>query len=101
MRERMAGWRIPRVALLPLCVALTLAAYGLLFFTDWSNAYHGGGALRTVALDAAVVLAAFSCWEVFRTEKLTPVRAVAAAVGFPLALVAVLMLWYGLRRHFG
>ena len=92
---------IPRKVLLPLCVALTLSAYGLLFFTDWASAWHGGGPLRSVALDAAVVLAAFSCWEVFRSERLTPVRAVAAAVGVPLALVALQLLWLGLRRHFG
>lgn len=91
--------RVPRPILLPLCVALTCAAYYLLLCTDWANAYRGGGALRSVVVDAAVVLAAFSCWEVFRSEKRTPVRAVAAAVGFPLALVALLMLWYGLKRH--
>lgn len=91
--------QIPTKFLLPLCVALTLSAYGLLFFTDWSNAYHGGGVLRSVAFDAAVVLGAFSCWEVFRTETRTPVRALAAAVGVPLALVALLLLWYGVQRH--
>ena len=91
--------QIPTKFLLPLCVALTLSAYGLLFFTDWSNVYHGGGVLRSVAFDAAVVLGAFSCWEVFRTETRTPVRALAAAVGVPLALVALLLLWYGVQRH--
>jgi len=95
----MAGWRIPRAVLLPLCVVLTALAYYLLFFTDWANVYRSGGPLRPVLVDAAVVLGAFSCWEVARTERFTPVRAVAAAVGVPLALVALLLLWYGVRRH--
>lgn len=92
---------IPRKFLLPLCVALTLSAYWLLFFTDWAGARHGGRPLRSITVDAAVVLAAFSCWEVFRSERRTPVRAVAAAVGVPLALVTLQLLWYGLRRHLG
>lgn len=101
MKQTPASMRIPRPVLLPACALLTLTAYYLLLFTDWVNAYHGGGPLRSVALDAAVVLGAFSCWEVCRTEKLTPVRAVAAAVGVPLALVALLLLWQGIQRHLG
>lgn len=91
--------RLPRTLLLPLCAVLTAAAYGLVLFTDLGNAFRVGSPAAAVAFDAVVVLAAFSCWEVFRTERLTPVRAVAAAVGVPLALFVLATLLYGLRRH--
>ena len=91
--------KIPRKLLLPLCVALVAVAYYLVLFTEAGNYYHGGTPLKAVTLDAAVVLAAFACWEVFRSEKITPVRAVAAAVGVPLALVAAFTLCYGLWRY--
>lgn len=91
--------RLPRSLLLPLSLALTLLAYGLILCTDWTSYYHLGPAWHPVAADAAIVLAAFSCFEVARTETSVPVRAVAAAVGIPLTLVALLMLWYGLRRY--
>lgn len=90
---------LPRKLLLPLAIALTGLAYYLVLFTDWPSYYHGGGPLHTVIADVVVVLGAFSCWELFRTERIVQVRAVAAAVGFPLTLVALAMLWYGLRRH--
>ena len=91
--------QVPRKLLLPVCAALVIAAYYLILFTDSGNYYHGGTALGAVTLDSAVVLAAFACWEVFRTERIIPVRAVAAAVGSPLALFAAATLWYGLKRY--
>lgn len=91
--------KVPRMMLLAACVVLTLSAYYLALFTNWGHAYHGGTPLGTVIVLSAVVLGAFSCWEVFRTERLTPIRATAAAVGVPLALVALLTLWYGARRY--
>jgi hypothetical protein len=91
--------RLPRRLLLPLWAALTLAAYYLLLFTQWGNRYHGGSPVKALVTDAAIVFAAFSSLEVLRTEKKVPLRAVAAAVGLPLALVALLTLWFGLQRH--
>jgi hypothetical protein len=82
-----------------MCGALTAAAYYLVLFSDWGNYFHRSSPLKVVVLDSAVVLGAFACLEVFRTERFTPVRAVAAALGCPLALVALLTLWYGLKRH--
>ena len=93
------GVRLPRALLLPLSAALAAAAYYLILFTDHGDAYRGGRPIGTVAFDAAVVLAAFACWEVFRTERTTPVRALAAAVGGPLALFVLATIVYGLRRH--
>ena len=60
---------------------------------------RGGLTAGVAGFDAVVVLAAFACWEVFRSERVTPVRAVAAAVGAPLALFVLASLLYGLRRH--
>lgn len=91
--------RVPRRILLPLWAGLTLVAYYLLLFTQWGNRYHGGTPAKALVTDAAIVFAAFASLEVLRTEKPVPLRAVAAAVGLPLALVALLTLWYGLRRH--
>lgn len=91
--------RLPRPVLLPLCAVLTTVAYYLILFTDQGNAYLEGSPAGALAFDAAVVLAAFACWEVVRTERLTPVRAVAAAVGVPLALFVLASVLYGLRRY--
>lgn len=92
--------RLPRPLLLPLCAILTAAAYYLILFTDQGNYYRQGRpVVDAVGFDAAVVLAAFACWEVFRTERITPVRAVAAAVGVPLALFVLATLLYGVRRY--
>lgn len=91
--------KVPRMIFLTACLLLTLAAYYLALFTNWGNPYRGGSPLGTVIVLSAGVLGAFSCWEVFRTERLTPLRATAAAVGVPLALVALLTLWYGVRRY--
>ena len=85
--------QLPRKLLIPLCAVLTVAAYGLMLFTDWGNPYRAGDAAGPMVLDGVVVLGAFSCWEVFRTEKATPPRALAAASGFPLAL------WFALKRY--
>jgi hypothetical protein len=91
--------RVPRKLLLAAWPVLTLLAYYLILFTNWGNAYVKHSAAISVGFDAAVVLGAFSCWEVFRTEKHTPVRAVAAAVGIPLVLFTVATLWIGLKPH--
>jgi hypothetical protein len=91
--------RVPRKLLLAAWPALTLLAYYLILFTNWGNAYIEHSAPVTIGFDAAVVLGAFSSWEVFRTEKRTPVRAVAAAVGVPLVLFTVATLWVGLKQH--
>jgi hypothetical protein len=98
-RTPTASMQLPRTLLLPLCAALTAAAYGLMLFTDWGNPYRAGDAVGPMVLEAVVVLGAFACWEVFRTEKATPARAVAAASGLPLVLFAVLALWFGLKRY--
>ena len=91
--------KLPRYILFSLWVVLTGAAYYLVLFTDLGNYHHGSTPARVAFVDAVVVLGAFSCWEVFRTERLTPLRALAASVGVPLVLVVLLLLWYGLRRH--
>ena len=91
--------KLPRRLLLPLWIVLVLTAYYLVVFTNVAYVYHGGSRIGTVVVDAAVVLAAFSSWEVFRTERLVQVRAVAVAVGVPLVLVALLTLWLGVLRH--
>ena len=90
---------LPRRFLLPLWVVLVLAAYYLVLFTNLGNYYHRGTPAGTVLVDAAVVVAAFSSWEVFRVEVLVPLRAIAVAVGIPLVLVALLTLWLGLNRY--
>jgi hypothetical protein len=91
--------QVPASLLRAICAVLTVSAYYLMLFTDWGSHYRLGSPAPAMVLDVTVVLAAFACWEVFRTERVTPVRAVAAAAGSPLALFAALTLWYGLRRH--
>lgn len=91
--------RIPRLPLLIGCVVLTLLAYSLFLFTNWGNPYHGGSYPGAVTTEAVLVLAAFACLEVVRTEKVTAFRALAGAVGFPLLLVIAITLWYGVRRY--
>jgi len=92
--------RLPRTVLLVLWVALTLLAYYLVLFTPWSAYARAGRPLPTIVTEACIVLAAFACLEVLRSEKLVPLRALAGAVGFPLVLVTLLTLWIGLRRYF-
>lgn len=91
--------RIPRPILLPACAVLTIAAYAVFLLTNWGNPYHGGTWFGTVATEAVMVLAAFACLEVVRTETVVAFRALAAAVGFPLLLVLLLSLWIGVRRY--
>lgn len=91
--------RLPRSVLLPLCCCLTAAAYYLILFTGQGSYYRGNSRWGVLAFDSVVVLAAFACWEVFRTERLTQIRALAAAVGAPLAILVLATLLYGLRRH--
>ena len=91
--------RLPRVVLLLLWGALTSLAYYLILFTNWGNYYLGASYRGAVLTQAMVVLAIFSCVEVYRTEKPVPLRALAGAVGVPLALATLLMLWYGVRRY--
>jgi hypothetical protein len=89
---------LPRTVLLSLCALLTATAYYLLLFTTWASTYQGSSPTRNVITYAAIMLAAFCCLEVLRNDPAVPVRAVAGAVGFPLVLVTLLTLWYGLRR---
>ena len=91
--------RLPRPVLLPLCCGLTAAAYYLVLFTGQGSYGRGRGPWGVLAFHSVVVLAAFACWEVFRTERLTQVRALAAAVGAPLAILVLATLLDGLRRH--
>lgn len=93
--------RVPRTLLLPVCLALTALAYYLILFTTWATPYHGGGYRGVVMTQAVAALAIFACLEVLRTERITAIRAVAGALAFPLVLVILLTLWYGLRRHVG
>ena len=91
--------RVPRVLLLVVCAELTALAYYLILFTNFGNVYLGrsyGGALVT---QAVAVLAIFACVEVMRTEKLMALRALAGALGAPLAAATLLMFWIGLRRY--
>jgi transposase InsO family protein len=90
---------LPRTALLFLCAGLTTLAYGLILFTDWGSAYHGGSYRGAVITQAVAALAAFSCLEVVRSERVTAFRALAGALGVPLLLVLLLTLWYGARRY--
>jgi hypothetical protein len=92
--------QLPRKPLLALWGAFTLLSYYLVLFTPWGNSWQGARPWQEVLTQAVVVVAAFSCLEVVRTEKLVALRAVAGAVGFPLALVTLLTLWYGIKRHF-
>ena len=91
--------RLPRLVLLPACAGLTALAYYLILFTNWGNYYRSSTYLGTVVTGAVAVLAVFACIEVIRTEKATPIRAVAGAVAFPLFLVVLLILWLGVRRY--
>ena len=93
--------RLGRIPLLAIWVALTGTAYGLILFTNWGNAYHGGSPLGVVVTDLIVALAVLSCVEVMRSERVLAFRAVAGAVGVPLVLVTLLTLWYGARRYLG
>ncbi|MDB5860036.1 MAG: hypothetical protein JWQ76_3725 [Ramlibacter sp.] len=91
--------RLPRTALLLLCAGLTALAYYLILFTNWGNVYHGASYLGVVLTDVVAVLAILSCLEVLRTERVVAFRALAGAVGAPLVLVTLLLLWYGVRRY--
>ncbi|NML45250.1 hypothetical protein HHL11_15960 [Ramlibacter sp. G-1-2-2] len=91
--------RLPRSLLLVLWAVLTLFAYYLLLFTPWSAYAPAGVPLRTILTEACVVLAAFTCLEVLRSEERVQLRALAGAVGFPLAVVLLLTMWIGLRRY--
>jgi hypothetical protein len=85
--------------LLVACAVLTVAAYGIFLFTNWGNPFHGGSYFGAVTTDGIMVLAAFSCMEVVRSERVVAIRALAGAVGFPLLLVIALTLWIGVRRY--
>lgn len=78
-------------------IALTALAYDLILFTDSLNPYLRSSYRAAVLTYAVAVLAIFSCVEVMRTERSTPIRAVAGAVAAPLVLVILLSVWYGLR----
>lgn len=91
--------RLPRNVLLTTCGALTLLSYYLLVFTQWGNYYHGGGPVDKVLLDAFIVLAAFSCLEVVRTERVTALRVLCSLLGLPLAFFALVSLWYGVKAY--
>lgn len=91
--------RLPRNLLLVLWVALTLLAYYLVLFTPWSAYAPAGRPLPTIITETCIVLAAFACLEVLRSEKLVQLRALAGAVGFPLVMVTLLTLWLGARRY--
>jgi hypothetical protein len=90
--------QLPRIVLLALSALVTATAYYLLLFTTWASTYQGGSPIRNVIAYAAIVLGASCCLEVLRSDPAVPVRAVAGAVGFPLVLVTLLTLSYGLRR---
>lgn len=90
--------RIPRPVLLALCVAVTALAYYLVLFTNWTNHYLGASYTRLVMTEAVIVLAVFACYEVLRGDPQVQVRALAGAVGVPLFLVMLLLLWRGLQR---
>lgn len=91
--------RLPRAALLSSCAALTALAYYLVLFTNWGNQYHGSTYLKVVTTSAVATLAVSACLEVIRTEKVTPIRAIAGALGFPLLVVVLVTLWIGARRY--
>ena len=90
---------LPRTVLLLACAGLTALAYYLILFTNWGSYHRGSTYIGSVVTAAASVLAIFACIEVIRTEKVTPIRAIAGAVGFPLFLVVLLTLWLGVRRY--
>jgi hypothetical protein len=91
--------RLPRIALLLTWAGLTGLAYYLILFTTWGNVYHGASYLGVVLTDMVTVLAILSCLEVLRSEPVVAFRALAGAVGAPLVLVTLLLLWYGVRRY--
>ena len=91
--------RIPRAALLSAWCGLTGLAYYLVLFTNWGNPMHGGSYFGVVITEAVAVLAAFACAEVMRSERTMPVRAISGAVGAPLVLVVLLLLWFTVRRY--
>ena len=93
--------RIPRTATLSICAVLTALAYYLILFTNWGNLYHGAAYRGVVITEAVTVMAAFSCLEVLRTERVVALRALAGALGVPLLLVMLMTLWYGVRRYVG
>lgn len=88
-----------RRLLLFVCAALTVLAYSLFLLTNWGSPYHGGSYFGTVVTESVMVLAAFACVEVLRSEKVVALRAIAAAVGFPLLLALAVTLWLGVRRY--
>ena len=85
--------------LLVVCAELTALAYYLILFTNFGNLYMTGSYGGAVLTQAVAVLAIFSCVEVMRTEKFTPLRALAGAFGAPLVAATLLMFWIGLRRY--
>ena len=93
------GIRLPRFALLLVWVGLTGLAYYLILFTNWGNVYHGARYRGVVVTDVVAVLAILSCLEVLRSERVVALRALAGAVGVPLVLVTLLLLWYGVVRY--
>jgi hypothetical protein len=93
--------RLPRIPLLLGWALLSVSAYGLMWFTPWGDFAPSATPAHTIVVETTMVLAGFASWEVLRTERVTALRAVAAAVGFPLVLVMLWTLWYGLRRHLG
>jgi len=93
--------RLPRIPLLVGWALLSVCAYGLMWFTPWGDFSPTATPPHTVLVETTMVLAGFASWEVLRTERIVAFRAVAGAVGFPIALVLLWTLWYGLRRHLG
>jgi hypothetical protein len=93
--------RLPRTPLLLGWALLSVSAYGLMWFTPWGDFAPTATPAHTIVVETTMVLAGFASWEVLRTERVTALRAVAGAVGFPLVLVMLWTLWYGLRRHLG
>lgn len=87
----------PKLALVTAWLTLTTVAYYLLIFTEWGNYDHGGGPLDKVLLDAVVVLAAYLCFELFRSEKKIFPRVLSALLGLPLAAFIFFSLWYALK----
>jgi hypothetical protein len=93
--------QLPRKPLLTAWALLVAAAYYQMWFTPWGEFSPTATTGQTLLAEATMVVAGLACWEVMRTERVTALRAVAGAVGFPLALVLLYTLWYGLQRHFG
>jgi hypothetical protein len=91
--------RVPRFILLPLFVVLAASAYYLLLLANTGNPYHGGTYRGAVVTDAIEALAVFVGVEVMRTERVFPIRAMAGAISFPLALVIAFTLASGVYRY--